>query len=273
MTTRVRDVSFASESGDAVSAWLVAPDAPGPRAGVVWLHWGFGSRDSFRAEAGALASSGAASLLVNAPGYGGRAGARPLFRSADAARAYAERAVAELRRGLDALCAEPGVDAARLGFVGHSLGASVGGLFLGSEPRVRAAVLLGGTGRISRLWLPKAADSERSALAPLDGVAWIGKTRAACLFQFAERDEFITRADADAYAAAAPASKQVAWYTTDHAFDAAARRGRALFLREQLGLGPLGEAALEAARLPRRDRFGYRMIQPLLRFAPRPDAG
>jgi hypothetical protein len=87
-----------------------------------------------------------------------------------------------------------------------------------------------------------------------DAVAWIGRTRAACLFQYAERDEFITRADAEAYAGAAPSGKRVAWYPCDHAFDAAARRERAAFLREQLRLGPLDEAALAAATLPARDR-------------------
>jgi dienelactone hydrolase len=270
---RVREVSLPGERGDAVKAWLVAPDGGGPHAGLLFQHWGFGSRDSFRAEAEALAKSGVASLLVDAPGYGARKGPRPLFRAAGPARAYAEQAVADLRRGLARLAAEPGVDVARLGFVGHSLGASVGGVLAGSEPSLRAAVLMGGTGRISRLWLPRAGAAERQAVEPLDAVAWIGRTRAACLFQYGERDEFITRADAEAYAAAAPEPKRVLWYATDHAFDAAARRDRARFLGEQLGLGPLDEAALAAVRLPARERWGYRLIQPLLRFAPRPAAG
>jgi dienelactone hydrolase len=256
-----------------VTAWLVAPSGPGPHAGVLWLHWGFGSRDSFLAEAEALAAAGVVSLLPNAPGYGGRPGPRPLFRAAATARAYAEQAVAELRIGMDWLCAETEVDAARLGFVGHSLGASVGGTFAGAETRVRAAVLVGGTGRISRLWLPSAAEAERAALEPLDAERRIGRTRAACLFQYAERDEFITREDAAAYAAAAPEPKRCAWYATDHAFDAAARRDRAAWLRERLALGALDEAALARAALPARDRFGYRLIQPLLalqrRFAKR----
>ena len=68
---------------------------------------------------------------------------------------------------------------------------------------------------------------------------------------------------------AAPAAKRVAWYATDHAFDAAARLDRARFLREQLGLGPLDEAALAAADLPTRDRFGYRLIKPMLALARR----
>jgi hypothetical protein len=69
----------------------------------------------------------------------------------------------------------------------------------------------------------------------------------------------------------------VVWYATDHAFDAPARLDRARFLRDRLGLGPLDEAALAAAELPARDRFGYRLIQPLLalqkRLTPRATTG
>jgi dienelactone hydrolase len=178
--------------------------AAGPHAGIVFQHWGFGSRDSFLAEALALARSGVVALLPNARGCGGRKGPRPAFRAAGPARAYAEQAVRDLRRGLDLLCEQADVDRARLGFVGHSLGASVGGLPLGADARIRAAVLVGGTGTISKLWLPRASAAERAALAPLDGAAWIGRTRAACFFRYGERDEFIAREDAVAYAAAAP---------------------------------------------------------------------
>jgi dienelactone hydrolase len=265
----LRDVSYAGAGDERVSAWLVVPDAPGPHAGLLWQHWGFGSRNSFLAEALALAASGAISLLPNAPGYGGRRGPRPVFRALEPARAYAVQAVRELRRGLDVLCAEPAVARTRLGFVGHSLGASVGGPLAGADPRVRAAVLVGGTGRISRLWLPRGSESERAALSALDGEAWIGHTSAACLFQYAERDEFITREDAAAYAAASPAPRHVAWYRTDHAFDLAARRDRAAWLRERLALGPLDAKALRAAELPGRDRWSYRAVKPLLALARR----
>lgn len=265
----LRGVSYASGGGsdERVAAWLAVPEAPGPHAGVVFQHWGFGSRDSFLAEALALARSGAASLLPDAPGYGGRRGPRPLFRAAGPARAYAQQAVRELRRGLDLLAALENVDAERLAFVGHSLGASVGGQLAGADARVRAAVLIGGTGALSRLWLRRATEAERAALAELDAVAWIGRARAACLFQYGERDEWIVRPDAEAYAAAAPEPKRVRWYATDHAFDAAARRDRAAFLREQLQLGPLDEAALAAAELPRGDRFRYRLARPLVALA------
>jgi uncharacterized protein len=267
-----RDVAY-DAGGARVTAWLVTPEAGGRHAGVLWQHWGFGSRDSFLAEAEALAAAGVVSVLPNAPGYGGRPGPRPPFRGAAAARAYAEQAVGDLRAGLDRLCAEPGVDAARIAYVGHSLGASLGGQLAGADPRVSAAVLIGGTGRISRLWLADASESERVALAGFDGTDWIRRSKAACLFQYAEQDEWIPRDDAEEFVAAAPQGKGVAWYACDHAFDAAARRDRAAWLRERLALGPLDEAALARARLPGRDRFGYGLVKRLLalqrRFAKR----
>jgi dienelactone hydrolase len=266
----LRGVSYASGGeGDRVTAWLVVPEAPRPHAGVLFLHWGFGSRDSFLPEALALARSGAVSLLPNAPGFGGRRGPRPLFGAAAPARAYAEQAVRELRRGLDFLAALENVDAERLAFVGHSLGASVGGQLAGADARVRAAVLAGGTGAISRLWLPRASPEERAALAELDAVAWIGRARAACLFQFGTQDEWIAPADAEAYAAAAPEPKRLCWYPSDHAFDAAARLGRATFLAEPLRLGPLDEAALALAALPRGERVRYRLARPFVALARR----
>lgn len=263
----LQDVSWASTGGDRVTAWLVLPAPPGPRAGLLFQHWGFGDRASFLAEALALAPGGVASLLPDAPGYGARRGPRPLFRAPGPARAYALQALRDLRRGLDVLTSQPDVDAARLGFVGHSLGASLGGQLAGADFRVRAAVLLGGTGRISRLWQPRASPAEVEALADLDGVAWIGRARAAFLFQYAERDEWITRADAERLVAAAPAPKQCTWYPTDHAFDAEARRERAAWLAAQLGFAAPDPAALAKAALPARERRRYRSLKPLLALA------
>jgi cephalosporin-C deacetylase-like acetyl esterase len=104
--------SYAS-GGERVSGWWVVPGAAGPHAGMVFQHWRFGSRDSFLAEALALARSGVVSLLPNAPGYGGRRGPRPPFRAAGPARAYPEQAVRDLRRGLDLLCEQVDADRAR----------------------------------------------------------------------------------------------------------------------------------------------------------------
>jgi dienelactone hydrolase len=60
--------------------------------------------------------------------------------------------VVDLRRALDVLLERPDVDAKRVGYVGHSLGAAWGSALAGFERRIKAFVLIGGSshpGRIS----------------------------------------------------------------------------------------------------------------------------
>jgi fermentation-respiration switch protein FrsA (DUF1100 family) len=69
------------------------------------------------------------------------------------------------------------------------------------------------------------------ALAPVDAVHFVGQAAPAkLLFQFAKRDEFITRWDAEAYLLAAGDSREVKWYDTDHFFNDEARRDRGEWL-------------------------------------------
>jgi dienelactone hydrolase len=262
--SNARDVSFAGSAGDAVSARLLGTPN-GSRAGMLFLHWGFGDRTSFEREAAAYVP-GAVALCIDAPGFGARAGARVPARDARFVRAYAERLLGDLARGVDFLCAQPGVDAARIGLVGHSLGATIVPAFLAREPRVRAAVLMAGTSALSRLWLTtRNADGARS-LEDLDAVRCLPRIRAALLFQFAQRDEFISRADAEAQIAAARGPKQATWYACDHALNAAAFGDRARWLGEQLGFA--GEPGLPAHELlPRAQVRRYRLIAPVVRLA------
>jgi dienelactone hydrolase len=231
-----RDVSFAGAASDSVSALLVAASAPPLHAGLLFLHWGFGDRTSFAAEALALAPCGVTSLLIDAPGSGERRGPRIPARDASLVRAYAEQLLGDLARALDFLCAQPGIDPARIGYVGHSLGATIAPAFLAREPRVRAAVLMAGTGALSRLWLSGRNEEAARSLEDLDGVRCLPRVSAALLFQFAERDEFIARADADAQIAAAREPKQVLHYECGHELDARALQDRARWLGAQLGL-------------------------------------
>ncbi len=262
---RVFPLTYSSPQGGRVTAFRVTPaTGDGPFAGILFLHWGMGNRASFLSEAFAYAQAGAECLLLDAPGFGGR-GARLRLDRADSARRMVIQTVAELRRGVDLLCARREVDPARLAFVGHSLGASVGGQLVGSEPRLRAAVLAGGWGEISRRWSPTGNEIYRQALAPLDGVKHVRQAKVPLLFQFARRDEFISEEDGRAFSDAAPEPKRVVWYDADHAFNAEARRDRAEWLREQLGLGAVPTDVLDKARFPFKDRFKYLLMKPFAR--------
>jgi dienelactone hydrolase len=252
----VRDLTYASPKGGRVPAFLLAAPGSGRRAGLLFMHWGQGNRSEFLAEGLAAARAGAVALTIDAPyhreefvgptGIGNPAGERALF----------VQLVIDLRRGLDLLAARPDVDPARLGYVGHSLGATWGGALVGVDHRLRAAVLVGG--------LPSLTDPSHSytdevwaffrktygeetiraygeAIGPIDPERFVSQAAPTRLFfQFARRDRFVSDAGAKAYVAAASAPKEERWYFTGHEFnDLASVRDRAEFLSRQLGTRPI----------------------------------
>ena len=145
----VADVSYASPKGGRVPAYLVTPPGRGPFAAVLFMHWGQGDRTEFLSEAVRYARSGAVSLMIDAPYR--RPDAKDFAFVADAAaeREMFIQLVVDLRRAVDVLLAQPGVDAGRIAYVGHSLGATWGGALAGVEKRIGSFVLMGGLPRVS----------------------------------------------------------------------------------------------------------------------------
>src|SRR5215470_9576428 len=140
----VRDVTFgAIPGGPPIKAYLVVPDGPGPFAGVLWVHW-LGepkttNRTEFLDEAAALAPRGIVSLLVDAmwsvpDWYKNRVPEQDYDNSI--------RQVVALRRAMDLLASRPGVDRARLGFVGHDYGGMYGMIAAGLDQRARTYVFV-----------------------------------------------------------------------------------------------------------------------------------
>jgi len=68
--------------------------------------------------------------------------------------------VIDLRRAVDVVLSRPGVDPKRIGFVGHSFGATWGGVLAGVEKRIKAYVLMAG--------LPDIADFNKSGASLYD---------------------------------------------------------------------------------------------------------
>jgi dienelactone hydrolase len=239
----VDELSFrgAGDGARRVTATRVRPAGSGPFAAVLWVHWlgepATTNRTEFLAEAVELAGHGAVSLLVDAmwssPGWYGQRVPEEDF---DASLRQGQ----DLIRALDLVAAEPGVDAARIGFVGHDYGAMHGILAGGVDRRPRAWVLVAATPRFSD-WAffgpkPKDEAAYRARITTLDPLVFIGQLNGAVLLQFATRDEYIPKDRADALAAAAPAAR-VQNYDADHAVDvAAARVDRQAFLRATLRL-------------------------------------
>jgi len=151
--------SFASTHGQRVPAVLCRPQtAPAPLPVLVVGHGAGASKDDpvmqalFRHWAGA----GFACLAIDAPFHGERAGRRvdptALLRRPYAGMHLVQQAVVDTRRAVDWAETRPDLDAARLAYVGFSMGTILGVQFVAMEPRVRSAVFaLGGAGLLHYL--------------------------------------------------------------------------------------------------------------------------
>ena len=138
--------SYASPRGGRVPAIVVEPATAGDhRAGIVFVHWSQGNRTELLPDAIALAEHGVVSVLLTAPS------ARPATLKSSSVTTDREeylQAVIDTRRAIDLLLAR-GVDPQRIAFVGHSLGAHIGGIIAGVDGRPHAYVLVAGLASLS----------------------------------------------------------------------------------------------------------------------------
>ena len=223
----VRDVTFAGLSAtDRMRAYVVTPPGRGPFAGVLYVHWlgepATTNRTQFLDDAVVLASQGVVSVLVDAmwskPGwYAQRTHETDYERSVEQ--------VQRLRRALDLLVAQPGVDEKRLGFVGHDFGAMYGALMGAVDQRPRAYVLMTANPRFSTWYLlgrrqPKDRAAYLKQMEVLDVTRYLPLLSPAPLFfQFASNDRYVSAKEAQELYAAAKEPRLIRRYPTDHGLD------------------------------------------------------
>ena len=244
----VEDITFQG-MGETIPAYVVRPaEGAGPFAGVLFVHWfappdPTSNRTQYLEEAKALARRGTVSLLVSTfwsdpARYRARRWQTDFENSVTQAR--------NLRRALDVLVSRPGVDAGRIGLVGHDYGAMFGSVVAAADPRPKAYVLIAGTARFADWYLfgsssgkPAGAELEayRQQLARIDPVAVIPAAKGAFFFQFGETDKYTPRENFVSYYMAAPTPKRIATYQSDHDMTAPIiRQDRTAWLAEQLSL-------------------------------------
>jgi dienelactone hydrolase len=249
----VQRVSYASPRGGRVPALLVTPaDAQGQRRRAVVLQHGMGlDKTELLPDAIELARSGAIALLPDSPDQRPTAMRVLSFADHEHDRELWEQAAVDLRRAVDVLVARSDVDPQRLGFVGHSFGASMGAVLAAVEPRMRALVLVGAgnftrgiregssEGMVNlRATIPKPAlERYLASLAPFDADRFLARApkTTAILFQFGTYDANSSRRADDELAAACTATTQARTYPTGHFITSpAALRDRLGFLDEIL---------------------------------------
>lgn len=222
-TATVRDITFAVPGAqDPVKAYLVAPTTAGPHAAILYVHW-FGepattNRSQFLVEAVALADRGVVSLLVDTmwSHRGWWKGRQP-----ETDFAGGVQQVIELRRALDLLLAQPGVDPARVALVAHDFGAMFGAVMAATDQRPKAYVFLAPTPRLSDWYLfnvkPADLDAYKQQLAPLDPILAVAKLAPAPVFyQFATKDKYVPAPRPMEFYEATAARKLMATYEADH---------------------------------------------------------
>lgn len=239
----VRDVSFASPSGGRIRARLYSPAGNRPHGAVLFVHWlgdpSTTNLSEFMKDATEVARRGCTSLAIDAMWA-----QRDWFervRKPETDYDASIRQVVDLRRSLDVLLSQPGVDPDRLAYVGHDFGAMYGAVLSGIDPRPKYYVLMAGTTSFSRWYLlgakPKDVAAYVARMKPLDPLPYLKASRArGFLFQFAAKDAYVTRAQATAFFDAAPVPSGLFFYPADHALrDPLAQSDRALWLSTRIG--------------------------------------
>jgi dienelactone hydrolase len=238
-----RSVSFRSE-GRRVTGEIISGAAAGSRPGVLFVHW-LGepkttNHTEFEKDAIALARRGATSLLIDTMWSEGEAWFDKVGISAEADLKQAAGQVVDIRRGLDLLEAQKGVDPARVALVGHDFGAMFGVLAAGADSRPRLLVLMAGVPTFSEWYLLGKKHPDREgyvrAMSALDTGPALNRAKArAVLFQFSAKDRYISAERAALFSATSILPRGAFYYDVDHSLDTpAAFADRQAWLVEQL---------------------------------------
>ena len=255
---RIHDITYASPKSGRITAYLVVPSERRRHAGVVFGHWGYGTRTEFLPEAMLYAKAGVVSLLVDdldvrpAPWRRSAPGSEP-----EAVRDNFIQSVVDLRRGIDLLRARSDVDPNRIAYVGHSSGAHWGAILSAIDRRLKTVVLMAGVPTEATILLesddpdyvsfrqstPKEQlDNYFRIVSSLDAINYVPHAAPTpLLFQFARFERYFNEAAMRRYAQAASEPKLVLWYDTGHELnDLLPLLDRAKWLRRHIGIGPVG---------------------------------
>jgi len=252
----VLDLTFDALTGKEVAAYVVTPEGKGPFAAVLWVHW-LGepettNRTQFLNEAVNLAPKGVVSVLIDAmwstavnPDWFGK-------RVPDEDYRNSVGQVIALRRAMDLLLSQPGVDKSRAGLVGHDYGGMYSMMMAGVDQRLKAQVYVAVVPSLND-WAflgpqPKSKAEYLRQNALLELTDYLRQVRAVPAFlQFGTKDVYVSRVEGG-ITANALGTKNRKFYETDHAMtlpEIAADRDA--FLLKELGPTPA------APPLPGRD--------------------
>lgn len=238
------EITYASPMGGEVPATILRPRDAATPPGLVVMHGSGGTRADLRLQAIAYAELGVMAILIDGPSAR-RDGEWIRFDARD--RDEQVQLILDLRRAVDVLV-ELGADPSRIGFLGYSYGAAMGGLLAGVEDRIRAYALpVGDGGLVSHFTGPDDGGAPPPGVPPDQFAEWLDlmepiepiyfirhASPARLLLQSARDDALVPESDAEAWHDAASAPKTLLWYDSGHHLPLAAWCDQADWLRAEL---------------------------------------
>jgi cephalosporin-C deacetylase-like acetyl esterase len=267
----VYDIDFASPKEGRVTGFLVLPTSSGPHPGIVFGHWGQGDRFEFLPEALIYARAGIASIMIDYPWVRPQPWRKPLFTSQTSDEQDKEteiQAIVDLRRSFDVLKAQPGVDATRLAYVGHSFGAQFGAILTAVDKRMAASVLITRTPSYRAIFMDgkspdviaireqvgmEALSKGEKVMSSLDAIRYVPfAAPVPLLFQFAQYEPSFSKEAMQSYFDAASRPKSIRWYPAGHELnDVQALIDRALWIADRLKIPALRSEITRQFKLER----------------------
>ncbi len=226
-------------------AELIHPESKVPSAAILYVHWyepeaPNSNRSQFVIEATEMAKRGAACLLIETmwsdPDFF-------LKRTQEDDLQNSIQQVVDIRRAMDFLLAQPGIDPGRFAYVGHDFGGMYGLLAGSLDKRPTHYVIMAATPRFPDwyLYAPKLEGEAREAfirqMAEIDPITHVGNlSPAPILFQFSDDDFHVPVERAEEFFAAAKEPKEIRWYQAGHGLNDEAMQERMIWLINSLSL-------------------------------------
>jgi dienelactone hydrolase len=226
-------------------AEMYRPEKAGSYPAILYVHWYepeslSSHRSQFEEEATELAKGGAVCISIETL-WSDRDFFLKRTQAEDAKNSVEE--VVNIRRAMDLLLSQPGVDVKRFAYVGHDFGGMYGVLAGSLDGRPTHYVVMAATPRFPDwyLYLPKLEGEERETfirqMTEIDPIAHAPNlSPAEVFFQFAADDFHVPKERAEEFFAAAKDPKDMKWYESGHGLNEDATRDRKSWLKEKLGI-------------------------------------